>query len=399
MAIFLPPDQDRPGMYLSPICFMAQAGASTQVQVSVLRSLWNGFNDVLSFTANLWQNLDSLAVMAIGVYLLVRLGKSVLGHDESTVKTSTSFDYLGEFPRESDQKVFRLEEVWKLPFHEKTVRACFANANDVMPFVCIPNRGVWLELHDFYSGLRNSAAAEAVDLRRDRSLRRVSHVLGISFGNYEMRQPRIEDLPAPKLLDILRDPVKEFQKAALSSRELEMARQLALLELASLVCWKAPHLVNDALMEPELTPLALRNTRGASPIEKKLTLERQLAEAQKAQVEALVARGWRMGKLFLLDRKASYEWLNSLGSGNGKPVEIPALSAEETGSILAVLKVHEGFKPWTHRLVDVISQLPFVRNRFPHDEYIQRVGRLEADGWLVRVYVNIRGSEADEMES
>ena len=48
-----------------------------------------------------------------------------------------------------------------------------------------------------------------------------------------MRQPRIEDLSAPRLLNILRDPVKEFQKAALSSRELEMARQLALLELAA----------------------------------------------------------------------------------------------------------------------------------------------------------------------
>ena len=47
------------------------------------------------------------------------------------------------------------------------------------------------------------------------------------------------------LLDILRDPVKEFKKAALSSRDLETARQLALIELAALVCWKAPHVNHE----------------------------------------------------------------------------------------------------------------------------------------------------------
>ncbi len=62
---------------------------------------------------------------------------------------------------------------------------------------------------------------------------------------YEVQQARIEDLAAPKLLDILRDPVKEFKKAALSSRDLETARQLALIELAALVCWKAPHVNHE----------------------------------------------------------------------------------------------------------------------------------------------------------
>src|SRR6516164_5089740 len=195
---------------------------------SLLHSFWSAFNEVIAFTANVWQNIDGLVFTGIAVYLLIRLAKSVLGHDESTIKTSTSFDYLGAFPRESDHKVFLLEDVWKLPFHEKTVRACFKQANEEQPFLCIPNRAVWLALHDFYSGMRNDSVPRASDLRRDHTLHRVSHILGITFGNYEMRQARIEDLAAPKLLDILRDPGKEIRKGALSSRDLEYSRQLAL---------------------------------------------------------------------------------------------------------------------------------------------------------------------------
>lgn len=130
---------------------------STSTDSSLLRSLWGVFNDVIAFTANVWQNIDGLVFTAVAVYLLIRLAKSVLGHDESTIKTSTSFDYLGAFPRESDHKVYRLEEVWKLPFYEKTVRACFHQATEEQPFLCIPNRAVWLALHDFYSGTRNDA--------------------------------------------------------------------------------------------------------------------------------------------------------------------------------------------------------------------------------------------------
>lgn len=374
--------------------FILLADAGTAGQPG--HPLWGLLNDTLSFTANVFQNLDFLVILAVGAYFIVRLGKSVLGHDESIVKTSTSFDYLGEFPRESDHKTYRLEEIWKLPFHEKTARACFRQASDEMPYVCIPNRGVWRDLHDFYSGTRNGAVTEAVDLGEDRSLVRVSHILGISFGNYEMRQPRIEDLAAPKLLNILRDPVKEFQKAALSSRELEMARQLALLELSAIVAWKAPHLVADALMEPELTPRALLHTPGRNAIEKKLELERRLQASQKTELDALLAQGKNLGKLFLLNRNASYEWINVIRSQ--ETPAIPELSAEEKATVHALFHRWEAFTPWTHGLVNVISQLPFIRKRFPHDEYIQRVGRLEADGWLVRVYVNLRpGAEAPEI--
>jgi hypothetical protein len=119
---------------------------------SAFYRLWDTFNNVIAFTANVWQNIDGLVFMGVAVYLLIRLAKSVLGHDESTIKTSTSFDYLGAFPRESAHKVYLLEEVWKLPFHEKTVRACFDPATEEQPYLCIPNRAVWLALHDFYSG-------------------------------------------------------------------------------------------------------------------------------------------------------------------------------------------------------------------------------------------------------
>jgi hypothetical protein len=355
----------------------------------VLRQFWSAFNEVLGFTANLWQNIDGLVFTAVGIYLLIRLGKSVFGHDESTVKTSTGFDYLGSFPRESDHKVFRLEDVWKLPFHEKTVRACFKGATEEHPFLCIPNRGVWLALHDFYSGMRNDAVPRATDLRQDHTLQRVSHILAITFGNYETRQARIEDLAAPKMLDILRDPVREFQKAALSSREIETARQLALIELAALVCWKAPYLLMDALMEPELSREALMKAPGRSTIEKKINLERALEECCQAEFKLLMARGKDLGRLMLLNRRTSYQWMNSIqGSDGSNDGEIPPLRREEHDAVTRKLKEREAFKPWTHRMVEAISTLPYIRKRFPHDEYVQKVGRLEADGWFVRVYIN-----------
>jgi hypothetical protein len=313
----------------------------------------------------------------------------VLGRDESTIKTSTSFDYLGAFPRESDHKVYLLEEVWKLPFHEKTVRACFAPATEEQPYLCVPNRAVWLALHDFYSGIRNDAVPRASDLRRDHTLHRVSHILGITFGNYEIKQARIEDLAAPKLVDILRDPVKEFRKASMSSRDLETARQLALIELAALVCWKAPHLLADALMEPALDRESLLKAPGASAIEKKLNLEAALQEEHKREFLWLLAQGRNLGKLFLLNLPTSCKWLDSMTwSEDAGNTTIPSLSAEEQAAIERLLREREAFQPWTHRLVETISRLPYVRKRFRYNEYVQRVGRLEADGWLVRVYVN-----------
>jgi hypothetical protein len=355
----------------------------------VIHSVWSIFNEVIAFTANVWQNIDGLVFTGIAIYLLIRLAKSVLGHDESTIKTSTTFDYLGAFPRESDHKVFLLEEVWKLPFHAKTVRACFDQASEEQPFLCIPNRAVWLALHDFYSGLRNDEVPQATGFRRDHTLRRVSHILGITFGNYESLQARIEALVAPKLLDILENPVREFQKAALSSRDLETARQLALIELAALVCWKAPHLLADALMEPHLSRKALLEAPGASAIEKKLNLERALEAAQKQDFNRLVTQGRNLGKLFLLNRQASCTWLNSIQSleGEGKGT-VPALTAEEQQTVLRILKQREKFQPWTHRLVETISALPYIKKRYPYRDYVEKVGRLEADGWLVRVYVN-----------
>lgn len=368
---------------------------------SLLHHFWSAFNELIAFTANVWQNIDGLVFTAVAIYLLIRLAKSVLGHDESTIKTSTSFDYLGAFPRESDHKVFLIEDVWKLPFHEKTVRACFQQADEEQPFLCIPNRSVWLSLHDFYSGMRNDSVPRASDLRQDHTLHRVSHILGITFGNYEIQQARIEDLAAPKLLDILRDPVREFQKAALSSRELETARQLALLELAALVCWKAPHLLADALMEPELSHRALLQAPGRSAIEKKVNLENSLKERQQMEYEHLLAQGINLGRLMLLNRTASYEWLNSFSSACpadpsrespndlAQPhCQLPRLTKEEHTAVTRSLQEREGFQPWPHRLVQTISALPYVQRRFPYQEYVQKVGRLEADGWLVRVYVN-----------
>jgi hypothetical protein len=373
-----------------PLLAAAEPAAS-DVSAAAHR-LFTTFNDFIGFTANVWQNIDGLVFLGVAFYLLIRLAKSVLGHDESTIKTSTSFDYLGAFPRESDHKVYLIEEVWKLPFHEKTVRACFATATEKQPFLCIPNRAVWLALHDFYSGIRNDAVPRASDLRRDHTLHRVSHILGVTFGNYEIKQARIEDLAAPKLVDILRDPVREFRKAALSSRDLETARQLALIELAALVCWKAPHLLADSLMEPELDRKMLMQTPGASAIEKKLNLEAALQARQKEEYDRLLAQGVNLGKLFLLDRPTSYDWLNAMPHSEGAaPTPIPPLSAEDRESIERLLQERECYHPWTHRLVEAISQLPYVRKRFPYHEYVQRVGRLEADGWLIRVYVNHEG--------
>jgi len=381
-----------PELWAQALSFFAQVDASGVP--SAAHRIWNAFNDVIAFTANVWQNIDGLVFMGVAVYLLIRLAKSVLGHDESTIKTSTSFDYLGAFPRESDHKVYLLEEVWKLPFHEKTVRACYEPATEEQPYLCIPNRAVWLALHDFYSGIRNDAVPRASDLRRDHTLHRVSHILGITFGNYEIKQARIEDLAAPKLLDLLRDPVKEFRKAALSSRDLETARQLALIELAALVCWKAPQFLADALMEPELDRELLLKAPGVSAIEKKLNLEAALQEKQREEFNRLAAQGRNLGKLFLLDRAASYDWLNSMiPAGGSVQAPIPSLSEQERAAIECLLRRREGFQPWTHRLVETISRLPYVRKRYLYHEYVQRVGRLEADGWLVRVYVNHERAE------
>ena len=55
---------------------------------------------------------------------------------------------------------------------------------------------------------------------------------------------------------------------------------------------------------------------------------------------------------------------------------------------MRLLRERESFKPWTHRLAEAISRLPSIRTRFPYQDYVQKVGRLEADGWFVRVYVN-----------
>jgi hypothetical protein len=73
--------------------------------------------------------------------------------------------------------------------------------------------------------------------------------------------------------------------------------------------------------------------------------------------------------------------------GSGRAA-IPPLSAEELAAIERLLREREAFQPWTHRLVETISRLPYIKKRYPYHEYVQRVGRLEADGWLVRVYVN-----------
>jgi hypothetical protein len=145
----------------------------------------------------------------------------------------------------------------------------------------------------------------------------------------------------------------------------------------------------DALMEPELSREALMKAPGRSSIEKKLNLERALEECCQAEFKLLVARGKDLGRLILLNRQSSYQWMNSIrGPEDSSAGEIPPLSREEYDAVTIKLKERESFKPWTHRLVEAFSALPYIRKRFPHDEYVQEVGRLEADGWFVRVYIN-----------
>jgi hypothetical protein len=96
-----------------------------------------------------------------------------------------------------------------------------------------------------------------------------------------------------------------------------------------------------------------------------------------------------LGKLFFLDRTASYDWLSAMKNADGAECAvIPSLSTEDHAAIVGLLKHRESFKPWPHKLVEAISTLPYIRKRFRYNEYVQKVGRLEADGWLVRVYVN-----------
>jgi hypothetical protein len=135
---------------------------------------------------------------------------------------------------------------------------------------------------------------------------------------------------------------------------------------------------------------------GVSAIEKKLNLEAALQERQRGEFNRLLAQGQNLGKLILLDRPKSFQWLDSLKSpdeaGNAP---IPPLTREEFDTIARTLREREAFQPWTHRMVETISQMPYIRYRFRYHEYVQKVGRLEADGWLVRVYVNLDpGGEA-----
>ena len=114
-----------------------------------------------------------------------------------------------------------------------------------------------------------------------------------------------------------------------------------------------------------------------------------MQERQKEEFSRLSAQGRNLGKLFLLNRPASYEWLNAMTVAAGAShCTIPSLTPQEQSAIERLLREREAFQPWTNRLVETISRLPFVKNRFRYHEYVQRVGRLEADGWLVRVYVN-----------
>ena len=147
-------------------------------------------------------------------------------------------------------------------------------------------------------------------------------------------------------------------------------------------------------MEPELNREALLAAPGASTIEKKLNLEAALQEQQRREYHRLLTQGQNLGKLILLDRQASYEWLESLKGPEGEPSPpIPSLTQEELRTIASTLKEREAFQPWTHRLVETISQMPYIRRRYRYQEYVQKVGRLEADGWLVRVYVNLDPGE------
>jgi len=139
-------------------------------------------------------------------------------------------------------------------------------------------------------------------------------------------------------------------------------------------------------------------------IEKKMNLETSLQASHRPLYDRLLEQGRNLGKLMLLNRNASYEWLNTLpnrwdgeGCGDDQRQEvgplgvsgcIPTLTSDEQAAIKQNLEQRERFLPWTHRLVETISALPYIQRRFPYQEYVQKVGRLEADGWLVRVYVN-----------
>ena len=142
-------------------------------------------------------------------------------------------------------------------------------------------------------------------------------------------------------------------------------------------------------MEPELSREALLKAAGASSIEKKVNLEQALQERQRQEYNRLISQGRNLGQLFLLDRTASSDWLDAMKNADGADgAVIPPLAPEDHAAIVRLLKDRESFKPWPHKLVETISTLPFIRKRFPYNEYVQKVGRLEADGWLVRVYVN-----------
>jgi hypothetical protein len=142
-------------------------------------------------------------------------------------------------------------------------------------------------------------------------------------------------------------------------------------------------------MEPELSREALLAAPGASSIERKLNLEKMLQERQKEEFDLLLAHGRSLGKLMLLNRRASYDWLDSLKPrAEGEITELPFLAPEEEALIVRLLKEREAFQPWTHKLAETFSTLPYVKGRFRYHEFVQKAGRLEADGWLVRVYVN-----------
>lgn len=350
-------------------------------------SVWNNFKDFISLTANLIQNVDGLFLLAASFYFGQKIYKSLVGFDETTIKSSTTFDYLGFFPRESCQKVDRMDDVWKIEFQEHTVRACFRQATEAQPFVCIPNAAAWRTLHDFYSGERNDAVNRAVVLNQEHRLKRVSHFLAISYGNFETHQARIEDLSAPKLIQILRDPVGEFEKATVSSRDSEIMRQLAQIEFASMICWKAPNLVMDALIEPGLSHDAIRSAPGNTLVQKKNNLEGDLKAAHHDEHQKLIAVGRNLAVLRLLNRADSISFLNSISEGSDKGnSRIPPLTEEQQQEIAASYKQQEAFVPWPHRTVDLMKKLPFIKHRFPHEKFVQNVGRSEADGWFVRVY-------------
>jgi hypothetical protein len=75
--------------------------------------------------------------------------------------------------------------------------------------------------------------------------------------------------------------------------------------------------VADALMEPEMDRDSLLQAPGNSPIEQKLNLEAALQARQQDEFDRLTAQGRNLGKLFLLNRTASYDWLHSMTQREG----------------------------------------------------------------------------------